>query len=703
MSLINLKHIRKEFIVNDKEKCVALNDISLDLPSKGFVGILGKSGSGKSTLLSIIGLLDKPTKGTYIFNGRNPYSFKRKEINNFFNKSIGIVFQNYELFEDQSVLYNVMLPKLISGVSYNEGKKDAENLLVKFNINKLNLNRETKTLSGGEKQRVAIARALINGPKLLLCDEPTGALDSDNGEVVMETLKAISKNRLVIVVSHNKKMIEKYADQILKMSDGKILENIEINKQNLINGPQIKDVIEKRKQRWIWSIIKTNVRKRKKKNLFSLISLFICLLASFLIIGFSSGAPIAVEKEAMVHLDNKVCEISKQVNKVTGSGMVSLVQEIRPSKEDIVSLKELYPQFYFETNFSALVPSSIDVTINEQKYNDFLYKPVYDFLDIDESFLLYGKMPLMNSLYDVLINEEAYKKLNKDIDNVIGTYIHLNYDYQHTQYSISDNVDKITDVFHYSINAKIIGVVKELSFLSSPKIYYSYQALNNYLSEVVMLNLSSYNDDFVYWKDMVELSPDDSQISSCSCYMFLKPNIEVKEIENVIKSPNEPFVIKSEMQIVKDGLMSLIDVTNISSEIFLMIAIIGTLLILGMVSFSSYLFDIKKSALLRSIGSDSKSIFLIYFIESLIVCVLAFIISSLLMIPITLLTNTIITNFTNVQNMVIYPLFINVGSFQLMFLPIALFVLILLCFIAVYIPIKCNKKISIKEELQDND
>ena len=171
----------------------------------------------------MISLLDKPTSGDVYFNNENIHKWSNKRKIQFRNKDMGIIFQHYYLVESENVIYNIALPFLISGGSEKQGKARAVKLLESINYKKELYTQVVSNLSGGEKQRVAILRALINDPKVILADEPTGALDSRNSVLIMQMLKDISKTKLVIVVTHNIELIKKYADKTIELKDGEII------------------------------------------------------------------------------------------------------------------------------------------------------------------------------------------------------------------------------------------------------------------------------------------------------------------------------------------------------------------------------------------------------------------------------------------------------------------------------------------------
>ena len=221
--MLQLKNITKNYLSGDNE-VQALKGIDIEFRGNEFVSILGQSGCGKTTLLNIIGGLDRYTSGDLIINGKSTKEFKDKDWDTYRNHSVGFVFQSYNLIPHQTVLANVELALTISGVGKAERKKRAIEALQKVGLGD-QLNKKPNQMSGGQMQRVAIARALVNDPDILLADEPTGALDSKTSVQVMEILKEISKDRLIIMVTHNPELAKKYSSRIVKLLDGKIIDD----------------------------------------------------------------------------------------------------------------------------------------------------------------------------------------------------------------------------------------------------------------------------------------------------------------------------------------------------------------------------------------------------------------------------------------------------------------------------------------------
>ena len=219
--MLELKEIRKNYPSGD-ETLEVLKGISLQFRSQEFVSILGPSGCGKTTMLNIIGGLDQYTSGDLIINGKSTKDFKDRDWDTYRNHSIGFVFQSYNLIPHQTVLQNVELALTLSGVSKAERRRRAKEALEQVGLGS-QLKKKPNQLSGGQMQRVAIARAIVNDPDIILADEPTGALDTETSIQVMDLLKEISEDRLIIMVTHNPELAEKYSNRIIRTLDGQII------------------------------------------------------------------------------------------------------------------------------------------------------------------------------------------------------------------------------------------------------------------------------------------------------------------------------------------------------------------------------------------------------------------------------------------------------------------------------------------------
>ena len=479
MSLLKIDHLDKSFKISDTASVEILKEINITFPDVGLVGILGKSGCGKSTLLNLIALLDKPTLGDILIDGKSTKRWKRKTIDDFRRNEIGIIFQAYNLLEDQDVIYNISLPLLINGFSYKDAEERVINLLESIDFPKDLYHQKVNKLSGGEKQRVAILRAISISPRILLCDEPTGALDSENSILIMSLLKKISENVLVIVVSHNQSLLINMSDYIIRMKDGKIIDQKAIKKANVVKLSK-KEKKRFHKSNWVDKIASSNFKRRLGRNIISIASLAICLIATTLVVGFIQNIDSRIEEECYKHLDIGVSSISKETSSKIQDTVITLVRSSRPSEVDIMRLEIEYPRYYYELNYEAIVPSYVSMKYEDDVLEEFSYTSVYSFRDqsINKSLLIKGRFPEEDSLLEVVINNKAYEEMKKYVDEPLNQWIDLSHRYETNFYTYDEDNTVLNDVLAYEKKTKIVGVVNELSFLSVPTVYYPYIALD---------------------------------------------------------------------------------------------------------------------------------------------------------------------------------------------------------------------------------
>ena len=701
MPLFELNNIGRFYLVNKKQKYV-LKNISLTFPNTGFVSILGKSGCGKSTLLNIIGKIDKPSEGKIYFNNEDISKYKEKDITKYHSEYISFIFQHYYLLDNQTALYNVMLPALISGVKPKEAENRALALFKSFSINKEIINKKCKDLSGGEKERIAILRSLINKPKAILADEPTGALDKNNAILVMETLKEYSKSSLVIMVTHNQELANKYSDRIIYMQDGHAVKDIRINNQNEKDKKLFVDK-GKHNSDWLGKIISSNFLRRIKRNVFTILALTIGLVSSLLIIGFDNGKDAAIIKSMERQFDYGVMTINKENRITNNNSPITLIQSIRPNEDEIDEIKDTCSDFHVCYSYDALISPVPEISINDKVIEDISYTPIYSFIDnsTNHSLISKGNIPNFDTLGKVVINSVCYEKLKSLLKyEPLSSYLRIKEEHKYAFETGDSSNPYIIDYFSYDHMVQISGVVKETTFLNTPKVYYSYLALDKYLSESYLNNLSSYQNE-ITWKDRVIESRDNEILSSYNCRLFLK-DINNLSLIKTINNKLDGYVVNSNALTVEETLFSLLDAASIGMEVFLVIALVGVTMIIGIISFASYSEDIKISAILLCLGAKRDEIALIYIIENIILGLICLTLSFGLTQLLTKPLNSLIEHFTSLISIINVPFkqFHN----RPFFLPIIVFtVTIVICFLATYLPISFSKKISLKEELKAND
>ena len=322
--MLKLKNIVKEYPTGDS-KVVALKGVSIEFRKSEFVSILGHSGCGKTTLLNIIGGLDQYTTGDLIIEGKSTKDFKDSDWDTYRNHSVGFVFQNYNLIPHQSVLSNVELALTLSGVSREERRERAKVALEKVGLGD-QLGKKPNQMSGGQMQRVAIARALVNNPEILLADEPTGALDSETSVQIMDLLKEISKDRLVIMVTHNPELAERYSTRIIRLVDGKI-----VSDSDPYDSGEEQKAKEKGKKKpsmsffTALSLSMNNLLTKKVRTFLTSFAGSIGIIGIALILSLSNGFQAyidAIQQETLtsypISVDSATMDMTSMANSMTG-------------------------------------------------------------------------------------------------------------------------------------------------------------------------------------------------------------------------------------------------------------------------------------------------------------------------------------------------------------------------------------------------
>ena len=359
--MLELKKIKKDYKTGDFIQH-ALKNIDLSFRENEFVAILGPSGSGKTTLLNIIGGLDRYTTGDLIIDGKSTKKFKDKDWDAYRNHAVGFIFQSYNLISHISVLENTMMGMTLSGVSFRERKRKALELLDKVGL-KDHAYKKPNQLSGGQMQRVAIARALANDPKIILADEPTGALDSKTSMQIMELIKEISKDKLVIMVTHNKELAENYASRIVNMKDGEIIGDSNPIDNNVKTG-NLK--ITKTSMSFLTALKLSfeNIKTKKGRTILTSFASSIGIIGIALILSLSNGFNIEVENFEQDSLSQSPIMITNQTVQMDENTL----NELKGDNE-----KEKYPSekmVYSKNDISDTIIHTNKITDDYVNYID---------------------------------------------------------------------------------------------------------------------------------------------------------------------------------------------------------------------------------------------------------------------------------------------------------------------------------------------
>lgn len=328
LDLINLK---KKYRVGDMVT-KALDGVSVSFRQKEFVAILGPSGSGKTTFLNVVGGLDRYDSGDMIINNQSTKEFKDLDWDSYRNNSIGFVFQSYNLISHLGIIDNVELGMTLSGVSKEEKRKKAEDALRRVGLGD-HLNKKPNQLSGGQMQRVAIARALANNPDILLCDEPTGALDSETGVQIMELIKELSEETLVVMVTHNPELAHQYANRIIEFSDGRIVNDSNPYESNEESG----QLDLKRTKMSYWTALSLsfkNIWTKKGRTFLTAFASSIGIIGIAIVLSLSNGFQKQIDETQAETLSQFPITISQFAQDTSPEALRSLEEDSEDSFPD---------------------------------------------------------------------------------------------------------------------------------------------------------------------------------------------------------------------------------------------------------------------------------------------------------------------------------------------------------------------------------
>ena len=389
--MLQIKDIHKEYRTGNLVQR-ALDGVSLSLRDNEFVAILGPSGSGKTTLLNIIGGLDRYDRGDLIINGISTKKYKDRDWDSYRNHTIGFVFQSYHLIQHQTVLANVELALIISGVSKSERRRRAKEALEKVGLG-AQIHKKPSQMSGGQMQRVAIARALVNDPEILLADEPTGALDSDTSVQVMDLLQEVAKERLVVMVTHNPELAQLYATRIVTVKDGRILSDTDpfvIDSESM--APPVHKNMGKSSMSFFTALSLSfqNLKTKKARTLLTSFAGSIGIIGIALILSISNG----VDKYITNMEEETLSEYPLQIQS-TGVDLTSMMMGAATAqsgkKDGEVGVAQMVTNMFSKMNSNDLESLKVYLDSNESSISQYANSVEYTYSVSPQIFLENGK------------------------------------------------------------------------------------------------------------------------------------------------------------------------------------------------------------------------------------------------------------------------------------------------------------------------
>jgi len=528
--MLQIKDIRKQYITGELVQ-TALDGVSLNLRDNEFVAILGPSGSGKTTLLNVIGGLDRYDSGDLIINGISTKKYSDRDWDSYRNHTIGFVFQSYNLIPHQSVLANVELALTISGISPSERKKRAKAALESVGLGN-QLHKKPNQMSGGQMQRVAIARALVNNPDILLADEPTGALDSETSVQIMDLLKEVAKDRLVVMVTHNPELAEEYANRIVRVKDGKIIGDtnpFEVD-TSLMAAPKHKNM-GRSSMSWFTalSLSFNNLRTKLARTLLTSFAGSIGIIGIALIMSLSTGFqkyidkiqadtlsnyPLTLQSEktdmgaALAAFGSSMKEISELPEGMVGEQQMITAMFSQVGKNDLGAFKT-----YLEENFDQISHAVSAVRYTYSVRPQIFAADPENLLQVNPA-KLFGKVTGSAAMSAYMDSNVFYEMINNtqllesQYEVVMGRWPEH---YSEMVFVLTDP-NSITDYMAYALGMKDPSNLQEMiqkvmqgqeAVLEGEPGRWSYEDLMNLKFKLVDATaLYRYNEEYSVWEDM---------------------------------------------------------------------------------------------------------------------------------------------------------------------------------------------------------
>ncbi len=676
MALFELKKVTKSFGAS-KAKTLVLNEINVSFPARGLVVIHGTSGSGKSTLLNLLCGLDTPTAGTVLLAGLPLEKQTSKERSKIRRSLMGRVFQHYELLNDLDALTNVMMPLFLQGESESVARKRGEELLKTYGLEACSKKR-VEMLSGGEKQRLAVIRSIIHHPSVLFADEPTGALDHENAQIIAEMLFDYSQKALVIVVTHDDHLFKPYASAVYCLNDGTL--GVEKATDDPLDGSDFFKPSKRKVGRPFWPSIlaKNHFLQRKKIHAVSLLAAGMAWASCLLTIGFAYGVGPSIVEASKHFFDFGTASISKVTKTPVDGSPLTLMQSSRPSIPEMAQLSGRFETMRFEVDLSPLLAST-QGRIGASEITAFSFCPIrsFSFSTNQKNLLFDGSFPKEDNFEEVIINREMQQKINEMEPSIhlFTTPLLLSGQGSFEVMDPNNPRSSVTETFSFSRSMRITAVIEETSFLNEPRIFYSHHAASEYLDAMEASLFSGIVGKLTSWLDLLQDASVHDVLSAYHYLVFIQDESSIEKLFVLSQKENTGSVnydISSHAFSHREALTSIAFVLRIALIFFVLISLIGSMFILGISGYSSFISKLKESAILLSMGATYQEICSVFHNESMFVGFFSSVVGILLSLPAQSLLNRFFQNNLGIGHPLAIPFV------QFLGLPLLLVFLVLL-------------------------
>ena len=609
MVVLELKDVKKDYKLQNKEVFNALTDINISFEKGELVSIVGESGSGKSTLMNLIGGLDSDYTGIINVSGKDLKSFKEKDLDDHRKKKIGFVFQSFNLIPHLSVIDNVTVGMTLSNEKESFKVEKATQLLTKLGLQD-QLHKKPTQLSGGQKQRVAIARALINDPDIILADEPTGALDSITTSQILEILKEIAdEGKLVIMVTHSEK-VSKISSRVVEISDGRIIRD-ERNKNYQRNEKALDLIKEEKKENKkeghlsLWSAIKLsfhNMWAKRTKNFLMAVGVSISLISLILMLSLGSGLTGYISSLAADYTNPTVATISKESSimqppkEFNDTEVSALIDELNTYFEEQGSEFRVSDQGEHKNLYLGIGYPTLDM-LGKLIYTD----SQTGIKDEEEIFYFYTTPPYFNE--DILITENGWIP-NVNMPEILLSQAALDrFDFENPEDIVGKTMELRINIAGVNVpppNLTVTGIADSSMFPGTMVVYVDYQFLQSYISTHC----------------------PDEQIGPTLIYIQTNSEKTTEMINTYIAKNRKDLSGSMEDKLVS-MFNELMDTFSIALAIIAGISLTVALIMILVVLYMSVSERTREIGVLKSIGARKKDIKLIFSSESFLIGLLS--------------------------------------------------------------------------------
>jgi putative ABC transport system permease protein len=633
--MLQIKNLRKIYTIG-KNKVIALDDVSFDLPNGKLVAIVGPSGCGKTTMMNLIGALDANFEGDVIVNGKSLKEAGQKDLDTYRKNTVGFIFQQFNLLNSLTSAQNVEIALDLSGYSKQDKVKKARILLERVGLTN-EMKKKVNLMSGGQRQRVAIARALANDPEIILADEPTGALDVKTGEQVMELLREISKEKLVLMVTHAPELAKAYADLIVTMEDGKLI-SIEENITSVsTENTTASEKIETKSKMSFFTALKMSLRNawlKKGRTIATAIGTSIGISGIALAIAITSGTTSAVNTQVNGIFPTNAITVGLKENTDKS------IKDLKPIKySDINSVMDLTKDIYaynfqiegvgvpvasfYSLDQSIIKDEKLMSKLSDQETREKLVMMMAPgVLDDVKNDIQYGALPKAGSTDEIVISLSTAKDLEKsggELKDLIGKDIYVRYLKQGSNPTNADDANQVPVVRTW----KIAGIANTTTLMDT---YYA-------------------TSDWAFNFYEKEFKIDKSTLETGAMVLYSSNDKNLEAQLKTLTDSQDKYTFDLTAKTISsqvDGAMKQVQYALLG---FAGISILVAALMISIVVYISVLERIKEIGILRAVGARKRDILNVFVAESFIIGVLSAGIGLLFTLGISKVINSAVYSF----------------------------------------------------------